>query len=146
MMKKIQKSPLWQSGLRIWLQQLRSLQGHRIDPQLSAVGWRTPHCHSCNTARIQSLAWEFPYAMGAAIRKKQCKLLMTQKWHHVELSLYKAVCGKFNCWEVSTQKASGLSGHPLGPLELVIKVHGLLVMQRLWKMVKWLSGYSFFKW
>ena len=29
---------------------------------------------------------------------------MTQKWHHIVLSLYKAVRGKFHCWEISIQK------------------------------------------
>ena len=40
------QSPAWHSGLRIW------------------------HCHSCGVgpavARIQSLAWELPYATDAA--------------------------------------------------------------------------------
>ena len=61
----------WCSELRIQLQLLRSLQRCRFNPQPGAVpqgsgvaavvAWVTAE------ARIQSLAWEFPYAVSAAI-------------------------------------------------------------------------------
>ena len=48
--------PLWHSGLRIQLQQLRSLQRCRFDPGL--VQWAKASSVAAAVAQIQSLAWE----------------------------------------------------------------------------------------
>lgn len=73
------------------------------------------------------------YALLKNEKREKCRLLMTQKWHCTALSLYKAVHGKINYWEINAHKTSELSDPPRGPWGLVIKVHGLLVTQRLWK-------------
>ena len=55
------------SGLRIQLLELGLLQRHRFDPGL--VKQIKVFSTATAAARIQSLAQEFPYAAGAAIKK-----------------------------------------------------------------------------
>ena len=59
--------PLWHSGLRIQLQHLGFLQRCGFDPCLEQ--WVKGSGITAAVAQIQSLAWELPHAVGAAIKK-----------------------------------------------------------------------------
>ena len=59
------------SGLRIQLEWLGWLWRYVFDSLPSGVGWRICPLMAMAVAWIQSLAWELPYALGAAIKKKR---------------------------------------------------------------------------
>ena len=62
--------PLWCSGLRIWLQQFRSMWNWGFHPgKGSSIA--TAVASVATMAQFQSLAWEFPYAMDPAIQKRK---------------------------------------------------------------------------
>ena len=67
---EIEEFPLWQSGLRIQLQQLGLLWRYRFDSLPSAMGQWVKSSVAASAAQIQSLAWELSYTTGAAIRNK----------------------------------------------------------------------------
>ena len=56
---------LWHNGLRIQLQQLKSLQRGGFDPWLGTGVWVA----AAAAAQIQSLAWELPYTVGSPNKK-----------------------------------------------------------------------------
>ena len=73
--KSVQEFPLCCSGLRIRLQWLQSLGRHGFDPQPGTVGKGSSVATAAEKvatmAWSQSLAQEFPYATGAAIKQKR---------------------------------------------------------------------------
>ena len=59
------------NGLRIWCCHKLYSVGHRYGSDLALLSlW----CRPVATAALQSLAWEPPHAMGAALKKKKKEL------------------------------------------------------------------------
>ena len=91
-----------------------------------------PHCRSCG--HISSLAWDLPYATGAAekVRNKQTKINFSEYWTRGILEFF--IWSSIALWEKYTQKLPLLfmllvrnanyrgAEEALGPLEMKVIV------------------------